>query len=124
MTNLVFRLRNVPDEEAEAIRTLLTQNNIEWYETTAGTWGIAMPGIWVVDKQQITVARKLIDDYQIKLSSEQREKYRQQKLLGENPTLIQRILESPASTLGIVAFCVFILYASIHPFMKLAGFSQ
>ena len=47
MATLVFRLRNVPEDEAQAVRTVLDTNNIDWYETTAGNWGIAMPGLWI-----------------------------------------------------------------------------
>jgi len=60
VAQLVFRLKNVPDEEADDIRGLLAEHDIEFYETSAGRWQISMAGIWVKDKEQATKARELI----------------------------------------------------------------
>lgn len=123
MSALIFRLRNVPDEEAEAVRDLLTQNNIDWYETSAGNWGIAMPGIWVTDDQQIEQARRIINNYQQQLSSSQRDLYEEQKKTGQAPTLIQHLMEHPLRSLGILAFCLFIVYVMVNPFLQLVNYS-
>ena len=124
MSTLIFRLRHVPEEEAEAVRNLLTEQQIEWYETTAGNWGIAMPGIWVTHNEQATRARQLIEVYQRELSSTQRELYRQKEQLGENPGLIDHLRKHPVRTLGVFIFCLFILYVSINPFLQMIGYSQ
>ncbi|MEE3087569.1 MAG: DUF6164 family protein, partial [Pseudomonadota bacterium] len=42
MAKLLFRMRDVPDDEAEEVRELLTQNKITFFETFAGNWGISM----------------------------------------------------------------------------------
>lgn len=60
MAQLVFRLKNVPDEEVDDIRQLLTDNEIEFYETSAGRWQISMAGIWIKDKTQAQQAKELI----------------------------------------------------------------
>ena len=60
----VFRLRNVPDDEAEEIRNLLKHNHIDFYETPAGNWGISMPAIWLNDDDQLERAKELIKEYQ------------------------------------------------------------
>jgi len=64
MSALVFRLRNVPDDEAADIRALLERHKIGYFETTAGNWGISMPGIWVEDATDLEQARRIIDEYQ------------------------------------------------------------
>lgn len=64
MAVLIFKLRYVPDDEAQDIRELLSENDILFYETTAGILGMSMPGIWLKDDTQADLARKLIDDYQ------------------------------------------------------------
>ena len=64
MSKLVFRLKDVPLEEAEAVRTLLQDSHIEFYETDAGNWGVSLAGIWVRDEEQAITARQLIDSYQ------------------------------------------------------------
>ena len=64
MPFLLFKRRHVPEDEAEEVRTLLDQHEINFYETTAGSWGIALPAMWLHDEQQLTQANRLIDDYQ------------------------------------------------------------
>ena len=44
MSALIFRLRNVPEDEAMQVRDLLDEHRIDWFETSAGNWGIGMPG--------------------------------------------------------------------------------
>ncbi|MGK0318613.1 MAG: hypothetical protein ACI9JP_000792, partial [Granulosicoccus sp.] len=39
MPTLVFRLRNVPEDEADDVRMLMNENDFDWYETSAGNWG-------------------------------------------------------------------------------------
>ena len=39
MATLLFRLRHVPDDEADDVRALLEENGIDFYETTPGNWG-------------------------------------------------------------------------------------
>lgn len=36
---ILFRLSGVPDDEADDVRMLLTDNAIDFYETSAGNWG-------------------------------------------------------------------------------------
>ena len=124
MAVLIFRLRQVPDDEAEAIRHLLDENTIDWYETNAGNWGISMPGIWVSDDEQAAFAQQLIGQYQHERASSQRLLHEQQKQLGQNATMLQRIIQHPLRSIGIILFCLFILYVSIHPFMQMIGYSR
>ena len=124
MASLIFRLRQVPDDEAEEIRQLLDKNSIDWYETTAGNWGISMPGIWVSDDEQAELARKLVEQYQQERATTQRSLHEQQKQLGQNTTIFQRIAQHPLQSIGIILFCLFILYVSIHPFLQLIGYSR
>lgn len=112
MTTLVFRLRQVPDEEADDVRMLLDDAGIDWYETTAGNWGIALPGIWVGDPTEAERARRLIDTYQRELDERARGE-------GRAPTFRERLTEHPALVISVLAFCVFVLYVSVHPFMRL-----
>ena len=116
MTTLVFRLRNVPDDEADDVRALLDDARLEWYETTAGNWGIAMPGLWVEDPDDAVRARSLIDAYQharaTRMAAER-----------EPVSAFARLRERPAASLAIIAFCAFLLYVSINPFIELVASS-
>lgn len=69
VSQLVFRLKNVPEQEADDIRELLNEHEIEFYETTAGRWQISMAGIWVRDKEQAANAKMLIAEDQAQRAS-------------------------------------------------------
>ena len=117
MSTLVFRLRNVPDEEADEVRVLLDEARIEWYETTAGNWGIAMPALWVGDDADAHRARALVDAYQ-------RERATRAAGYPPPPSFAVRFRERPLAVLAIIAFCAFILYLSVNPFLQLVAHSS
>ena len=116
MTTLVFRLRNVPDDEADDVRALLDEARLEWYETTAGNWGIAMPGLWIEDPADAVRARELIDAYQ-------RARATRMSAARAEVSTFARVRERPLASLGIIAFCAFVLYVSIDPFIELVASS-
>lgn len=122
MSALVFRMRNVPEEEADEVRALLDEHRIDWYETTAGSWGIAMPGLWVNDEAELPRARELINTYQHDRRETQRQNRELERQNGNEVTLRQRISEQPLKVAGIVLFCLFILYVTINPFLRLIGY--
>jgi hypothetical protein len=43
----------VPDDEAHEIRELLIDNDIDFYETSVGVFGISMPGLWLKNEEQL-----------------------------------------------------------------------
>lgn len=115
----IFILKNVPDDEAEDVRKLLTSNNIAYYETPERIWGISVPAIWLEDDGRLTEARALIDEYQARRASTEREKYRELQQRGEARGISDVIRERPVR---FVAYCVaigVILYFSIKPFLSL-----
>lgn len=64
MPVLLFKLNGVSEEEANEVRSLLDTHCIEFYETSAGRWGVSMPGIWLPDNDQVEDAKKLLEKYQ------------------------------------------------------------
>ncbi len=124
MPTLVFRLRNVPEDEADDIRTLMDESELDWYETSAGNWGIAMPAIWVRNDEDSPKARDLINNYQINRQAERRSDYLNAVETGTAPSLSKRIREQPFKTGGIILFCLFILYVTLNPFLRLIGYTQ
>jgi len=119
MSTLVFKLRNVPEDEAKDVRDLLDQHRIEFFETTAGNWGIGMPGLWVEDPDAQR-SRELIREYQKVRTIEQRKHYQEAVVRGEQSPWYASFLIRPWATLGTVLFCIFIIYALVAPFIRLA----
>ncbi len=119
MSALIFRLRNVPEDEAADVRALLDEHDIEWYETTAGNWGIAMPALWVQHDEQKSRARQLIEAYQHERGERLRREQDERKAAGIEPGLFDRIKERPLACAGIILFCGFIVYVTLSPFLRL-----
>ncbi len=105
MSKLVFRLRNVPIDEAQDIRELLENNDIAYFETSAGNWGISLPAIWIHDSARFEFTRQLIDEYQIERTERLRREYEVSKASGEAKTLWQSFKGNP---LRFIAFSVVI----------------
>lgn len=124
MPTLVFRLRNVPEDEANDIRAIMDDSELDWYETSAGNWGIAMPAIWVKNDEDTPKARELINHYQSHRQSAQRNDYLNAVETGTAPSLSRRIREQPLKVAGILLFCLFILYVTLNPFLQLIGYTQ
>ena len=110
----LFRLRNVPDDEAQDIRDLLTKNHIDHYETPAGNWGISMPAIWLRDEDQLDQAKALIESYQRQRSENAKISREQHK----RESLFSVFFTNPIQTILYTAFAAVILYFSIKPFLN------
>jgi hypothetical protein len=92
LARLLFRLRNVPDDEAFEVRELLYEQNFSFYETTAGICGISMPAIWLNDETDYEQARGLIDIYQQERARRMRADYESARARGEAETQLQVFL--------------------------------
>lgn len=117
MPELLFKLRNVPEDEAEEIRQLLNEHTIDFYETGAGSWGISMPGIWLNDDARLKEAQSLIKVYQRERTTTARATYEQLKQEGRHQTVFGKIVEHPLRFLMLLFAVMFILYVSLSPFL-------
>lgn len=113
MATLLFPLRGVPEDEAEEVRELLDTHNIDFYETSAGNWGISMPALWLSNDDDLTTAKRLLETYQQKRYSEQRAIYEQLKRQGKNKRLIDGVREQPLQFLLYIGLIILIVYVSI-----------
>lgn len=118
MAKLIFRMRGVPDDEAEEVRELLVDNQIDFYETSAGNWGISLPAIWITDDRQYEQARQLLQDYQVQRSLRMREEYDLQRKRGEAPSLWHSFREDPMKFIGYMGLVAAVLYLSLQFFLS------
>lgn len=121
MSQLLFSLRGVPEDEAWDIRTLLSDHGIEFYETSAGNWGISMPAIWLKNDADLQRARQLIDVYQHQRAVSQREIYLQLKRQGQHKTIWTVVKENPLRFFLYLALIYMVLYISIKLFLDIGG---
>jgi hypothetical protein len=116
LATLLFRLRHVPDDEADEVRDLLEQNEIAFYETSAGNWGISFPAIWLHSDEDYPRARELLDIYQRERSVRIREQYQADKAAGRAQTTFSMLTQNPARVIGYLVLAGIVLYISITIF--------
>lgn len=119
MSALLFKLYNVPEDEATEVRQLLKEHGFQTYETQGGFFGLGVAAIWLTDKTQKDAARKVIDDYQAERSALQRQHYAEQKARGEAPTVRQAIARNPIRFFATVIVIGIVLLVSFVPVWSL-----
>lgn len=115
MSLLLFSLRGVPDDEADEIRELLTEQDIDFYETPAGNWGVSMPALWLRNDAELAPAQALLTTYQQQRVITQRELYAQTK----PKTFLQAFIARPMLYLIYFLAMGLVIYASIRVLFEL-----
>ncbi len=119
MSKLLFRLKDVPDDEANDIRELLNHHEMDCYETDDGRWRIGVAAIWLKDDKQFDTARALIDEYQMQRYARSQEEQQALQEQGVNTSLLHSFLERPLTFLMIVLIVAVVLFISIYPFLAM-----
>lgn len=114
MSKILFRLNGVSDEEADEVRALLEENAVDFYETSAGNWGVSLAAIWVRDDSQFQSARDLLDHYQQERSVRMKAEYAQLKETGQNKTIIDNMREKPVQFIFCIVVAALVIYLSIR----------
>jgi len=113
MAVLFFSLRGVPNDEAEDVRELLQANEIEFYETSAGSFGVSMPAIWLYHKEDLEKIQPVFDEYQRQRCISQRNLYLALKQQGEIGGFLQASLRKPLQFVIYSCVMALTLYVSI-----------
>ena len=119
MARLLFKLHGVPEDEAQDIRDLLDQHTIDYYETSAGRWGISLAAIWLRDEAQWQQANELIDAYQQQRYQNAREEYERLKAEGRLEGWLDRLRAQPLQMFIYLLAIAAVLYISVLPFINL-----
>lgn len=119
MANIFFRLRNVPEDEADDVRQLLDDHSIPWFETSAGRWGISFPAIWLSDDRDQQRARELLDRYQLARLQTQRAEQAVRLERGEYRTVVHQFMDRPLRTILAIIVIGAVVYISLGPFITL-----
>ena len=105
-------MRHVTQDEAEDIRRILDDNQIDFFETFSGNWGISVPAIWLKYDDQFEAARILIDDYQ------EERILRMRKNFHETKTMLQVFRESPSRFFIYLSAIAIVLFISLRFFFS------
>ncbi len=122
MAVLLFHLRGVPEDEAQEVKELLSQNDILFYETFPGNWGISTPALWLNDKSQLSKAKKLLHHYQLQRQAESKAEYQRQLAEGKNKTIADSFKKHPFRFILYFTLIFFVLYISVRLVIDLGAF--
>lgn len=117
----LMNLRNVPDDEADEVRSLLAEHGIEYYETPPHQWGLSMGAIWLRHDSQKEQAKRLLTDYQERRFAQARARHEEQKRTGTSETVASLFRRDPLRVLLYLALVAVILYFSIKPFLSMGS---
>src|SRR6187431_2925854 len=119
MAKLLFKLAQVPDDEASEIRALLDEHEIHYYETDAGFFRVGLDAIWLADGAQEEDARELIRAYQAERCVRQQENYAQLVEAGQVPSVWQNFCAQPIRFVALVLGIIFVAGLTLVPFVML-----
>jgi len=119
MAKQLLKLRNVPADELVEIYELLESHDIEFYETSAGNWGISMPALWLTNEADYAEVRAMLDAYSMERYQRVRKEYEYLKLSGKARTFIDIAKENPFKVLLYLAIVFVLVYFSIAPFLSM-----
>lgn len=121
MGALLFKLNQVPEDEAEEVRQLFEEHDFATYETHAGFWGLGVSAIWLADAEQLPEAKALLEEYQRERQVQQQALKAEREATGEQPTFLKRALQTPVRFIAMILAIGVILALSILPFVGLIG---
>ena len=119
MPKLIFKLRNVPDDEVTEVHQLLKDNNIDYYETSAGNWSISMPGLWLKTDKQLNQAKQILEEYQKQRAKKAREDYLKLKAEGKQRTLFDEFKDHPIHLVTYFTIIATLIFLPIKLFMTM-----
>ena len=118
MSHLVFKLNGVPDDEAEDVRLLLEENEIAYYETDSGRFGLGSAAIWMRDDEKLEQAKEAIDEYQKLRCQRVRSEHEAMEEAGESISRLQFFMTSPIKFTILLIFAGALAYFTVIPFFK------
>ena len=108
----IIGISGMSDQEYTDVRKQLNKNNIPFYVTPPGNWGLSMEAIWVKNDSDIQKAHDALKDYYHLKNIEYSEKL---KADNKNKNIMQKLLSNTnvvafyLPTLVIVLLMVFLL---------------
>jgi len=121
MPTLLLNLRLATDDEADDIRTLLDEHQVDWYETKPGFWGISAGGIWLRDLERAAEVKRVLDAYQAERVVRVRAEQDAVRRDGTAPTFLGELRANPGRMLiQLLAAALLVAITIALPFMLLS----
>lgn len=120
MAQLLFNLRNVPEDEADEVRALLQAHDIDFYETPPSFWGVSAGGFWLPDATQREPADQLLARYQLERAERSRVEREAEDREGRRRSTWDNIRAHPRQAAVALVGIALMLAVATLPFLLLA----
>ncbi len=121
MSKLLLNLRNVPDDEADDVRSMLDARRIAFYETRPSMWGVSAGGIWVTEDADFADAKRAMAEYQQQRGARARDDYAAAKRAGTAETFATMLRAEPGRVISRVLAILFVLGLMALPIILFWG---
>ena len=115
----LISLRLAPPDEIAEILDMLETNNIDHYFIPEGSFGVSAATIWLPDNKQIVFAKKMLAEYQAQRAIASQNKYKEQKLLGQQNTWLGNFMHQPVVSILYILVSMFFVYLMFVPLVHL-----
>ncbi|EAT11944.1 hypothetical protein HF888_11200 [Bermanella marisrubri] len=119
MAQLLLKLRNVPEDEYLEVCQLLNDNDIPFYETNVGFWGIGVAAIWLNRDDDLPQAQQLLSEYMEQRQRQAQADYQAAIESGTQRTWWSTFSQQPFMFILYILIIGFILGLTIMPFLSL-----
>lgn len=120
MSKRLFSYPADAENEAEGVRKLLKQHDIDFYESPGSRWGFSHASIWIKNSEDFTDAKSLFDNYQQEYAQQARLKYQQETGYQPDAPLPQRFIWALNRLLGNTKLIILLLigFGLIYVYLK------
>ena len=120
MPTLLFSLRQVPEDEADEVRALLHEHEVDFYETPASKWGLGSGALWTHDADAAVRARQLLADYQERRAAQARDAHAAGVRDGSAPRFIDVLRAEPLRVVLVLLGVAFFVGLCALPWLALS----
>jgi hypothetical protein len=121
MAKLLLNLRNVMEDEADDVRAMLREHDLDFYETHPSRWGISHGGIWLSRDADLPEAKRLMAIYQAARQARVRAENEAARRDGTAPTFASVLRDEPLRVLLTLLAIAFLLALVALPVVLLRG---
>jgi hypothetical protein len=118
MAILLMKLRQVPEDELIEILRLLDDHAVDYYQTSAGPFGVSLPALWLRDEARADEVKGLLDEYAERRQREARQAQAAEVAARGERRVWDMFRESPFKFSLRVLLIVFFVWLSVHPFFQ------
>jgi len=119
MPELLLNLKNVPEDEYQEVCELLQNNDIHFYQTHKGFWGLGTEAIWLKNNTQLSDAQTLLHTYMVERQKIAQSDHQAAIDQGNVRTLFTTFKEQPVMFV-LYGLAILILVAlTVGPFLAL-----